>query len=564
MAFTGYDYSPGLSSLSQGISSIVDALKERAATEALMKSFNATVGGMGGAQPQMSLGSLGQSGQAPAPKPAMTLGGLGKGSASDAIAGIESGGRYDALGPVTKSGDRAYGKFQVMGANIPEWTREALGQPLTAQQFLASPEAQEAVFAKKFGDYEKKYGPEGAARAWFAGEGGMNDPNRKDILGTSVSDYARKFNAAYEGGGQARAAQPAPVQVAQAGGQPTGPSRQQVEQVRMLLANPATREVGKQLWAKMLSREVADPRDGLLKDLTIAEKQKALGAKDFKTVTDPETGTVYQYDPNNPTGTKTALTGAKKDQPTTDQRELIQVNEERQKAGLPALRLDEYKTAKARAGATTVNVGPSEGKFSEETGKALAKRFEELSTEGDVAATDLRALAELRRLGGTFETGGTAALQGWLAERGIAVGKNIDQIQAYGSLVDKLTPQQRVPGSGATSDFDAKMFKASLPGLIRTPGGNELIINTLESLASNRIERAAIAQRAQTGEITPKEAVAQLRKLQDDARAMSENVRNALAEQKRSGNIQMPGQSAPLGVGQTWSPGNGITIKRLN
>jgi hypothetical protein len=112
-----------------------------------------------------------------------------------AIARNESGGRYDLLGPRTGSGDQAYGKYQVMGANIPEWTRAALGRSLTPEQFLADPAAQEAVFSHRFGSYVDKYGPEGAAKAWFAGEGGMNNPNARDVLGTSVSDYARRFNA---------------------------------------------------------------------------------------------------------------------------------------------------------------------------------------------------------------------------------------------------------------------------------------------------------------------------------------------------------------------------------
>jgi len=42
----------------------------------------------------------------------------------------------------------------------------------------------------------KKYGsPEAAARAWFAGEGGMNNRGAKDVLGTSVQGYSDKFNA---------------------------------------------------------------------------------------------------------------------------------------------------------------------------------------------------------------------------------------------------------------------------------------------------------------------------------------------------------------------------------
>ena len=121
--------------------------------------------------------------------PAMAPGG---GQYAPAIAGIESGGRYDAVGPETGKG-RAYGKYQVMDFNIGPWTKEVLGQEMTPQQFAASPQAQDAVFNAKFGQYASKYGPEGAARAWFAGEEGMNDPNRKDILGTTVAQYGQKF-----------------------------------------------------------------------------------------------------------------------------------------------------------------------------------------------------------------------------------------------------------------------------------------------------------------------------------------------------------------------------------
>lgn len=114
---------------------------------------------------------------------------------ANSISNIESGGDYNLLGPVTKSGDRAYGKYQVMGSNIPEWTQDALGKKLTPSQFRSDPQAQDAVFQHKFGQYVDKYGPEGAARAWFAGEGGMNDLKRQDQLGTSVGAYGQKFMA---------------------------------------------------------------------------------------------------------------------------------------------------------------------------------------------------------------------------------------------------------------------------------------------------------------------------------------------------------------------------------
>jgi hypothetical protein len=108
------------------------------------------------------------------------------------ISRVESGGNYKALGPMVGK-DRAYGKYQVMGANIPSWTKEALGKSLTADEYLADQKAQDAVFNHRFGGYMKKYGAKGAARAWFAGEGGMNNRGAKDVLGTSVDAYERKF-----------------------------------------------------------------------------------------------------------------------------------------------------------------------------------------------------------------------------------------------------------------------------------------------------------------------------------------------------------------------------------
>ena len=80
-----------------------------------------------------------------------------------------------------------------MGNNVGPWTKEALGFSMTPAEFLANPEAQDAVFQFKFGQYVNKYGPEGAARAWFAGERGMNNPNAKDVLGTTVAAYGAKF-----------------------------------------------------------------------------------------------------------------------------------------------------------------------------------------------------------------------------------------------------------------------------------------------------------------------------------------------------------------------------------
>jgi hypothetical protein len=149
--------------------------------------------------PQSQPGGGGPSGGGPSgggPSGGGPSGGGPSGGGTDyqnAISRIESGGRYDLQGPVTSSGDRAYGKYQIMGENIPQWTRDALGRSMTPAEFLRNPLAQDRVFNHRFGSYVSKYGPGGAARAWFAGEGGMNNPNARDQLGTSVGSYERQF-----------------------------------------------------------------------------------------------------------------------------------------------------------------------------------------------------------------------------------------------------------------------------------------------------------------------------------------------------------------------------------
>ena len=87
-----------------------------------------------------------------------------------AISGVESGGNYGALGPSTRDGDRAYGKYQVMGKNVGPWTQEVLGVPMSAKDFLASPEAQEVVFKAKAGQLWQKYGNAAdVASVWHSG-----------------------------------------------------------------------------------------------------------------------------------------------------------------------------------------------------------------------------------------------------------------------------------------------------------------------------------------------------------------------------------------------------------
>lgn len=110
------------------------------------------------------------------------------------ISRIESGsanGNYRALGEKTRTGDRAYGRYQVMGNNIGPWTQQVLGRRLTPQEFLANPAAQDKVFDTIFGEAVQRYGEAGAASIWFTGSptpSGKSDPG-----GTVDHDYVAQY-----------------------------------------------------------------------------------------------------------------------------------------------------------------------------------------------------------------------------------------------------------------------------------------------------------------------------------------------------------------------------------
>lgn len=115
-----------------------------------------------------------------------------------AIQSIESGGNYGVVGPTHPKYGRALGAYQVMEANLPEWSQAALGRKVSADEFLGNKDLQDQIFNNRFGGYVSKYGnPQDAASAWFTGRPrNAQSGAAKDSLGTSGNVYVDKFNKA--------------------------------------------------------------------------------------------------------------------------------------------------------------------------------------------------------------------------------------------------------------------------------------------------------------------------------------------------------------------------------
>src|SRR5262245_7437328 len=114
---------------------------------------------------------------------------------------------YSLLGPKTRTGEQALGRYQVMPSSLADWGPKIFGRTVTPDEFLKDPKLQDQLYDAKMGEYVQRYGPVGAARAWFAGPGGMNNPNASDGYHT-VDWYARNFSNALDA--QQPQAQPQP------------------------------------------------------------------------------------------------------------------------------------------------------------------------------------------------------------------------------------------------------------------------------------------------------------------------------------------------------------------
>lgn len=141
--------------------------------------------------------------------------------------------------------------------------------------------------------------------------------------------------------------------------------------------------------------------------------------------------------------------------------------------------------------------------------------FGPMITEGVQAGQDLALVNRLGELLTTTGGGAGAALVQIAGNMGIQLGETADEVQAAQAIINYLTPRQRVPGSGATSDFDARMFSQSLPRLINQPGANELILNTMRGLAQHKVEMGRIATLVATGALTADQALAEIAALPD-------------------------------------------------
>lgn len=221
--------------------------------------------------------------------------------------------------------------------------------------------------------------------------------------------------------------------------------------------------------------------------------------------------------------------------------------------GKPTDDMREYEAAKAqgyqgtlqnwiisgrKAGASQTNIDMKpESAFDTEAAKAQAKRFDNIITEGDNASGMIANINALREIGAGLNTGKGAEIMASLGPYAEMAGVKIDglgEMQAYDAIVSRIAPSLRTPGVGAMSDYELRQFVKALPGLGKTPEGNAIIQNTLESVAQHKMEAARIASAVLNGEMTRQQGEKMIRELPDPWTLWKQNRDKVLTPEQKT------------------------------
>lgn len=498
----------------------------------------------------------------------------------DAIAGIESAGSgdYGAIGPTHPTMGRAMGRYQIMESNIGPWSLAALGREVTPDEFMANPQIQDAIFDHRFGGYLDQFGPEGAAQAWFAGPGGVGKTGRKDVLGTTVGDYGQMFMGALNG----PVAAPAGASTATNSAMPSIDPQALASALANPWLSPEQRSVLMTIYDQQV--QAGDPlrQIEVAKGMAELDKMNAPAPPPEELLTRMALLDAAGVDRNSPEGQTYLLTGK---MPGGGEEFTLSEGQTRfgpngeviaQGPAKPGYRpmtpqevtatpgLDpgkawqvspDGKIEQIGGGGVTVNNSiDGGGKFEEAFAKGDAETIGTVYDAGLAATRNLGRIDQLETLLQGAPSGMGGRLAQMAGEWGLAID-GTDAVQAAQAMINSLVPEQRPAGSGPMSDADLELFKQSLPRIINTPGGNQMIVDTMRAIAQYDAQGAEIVQRMRLPEGDPN------RLTRAEAFQMLQERQNPLSAFKGQAGA-VPATAAPAAGGGTTI--NGHTIKPVN
>lgn len=254
-----------------------------------------------------------------------------------------------------------------------------------------------------------------------------------------------------------------------------------------------------------------------------------------------------------------------------DQRELDQeIEREKRKAEASKLRdmtpeeiaarpgLDPKKAYQMAPDGKITPIGGDGQQIINNVGGELPGGLKELGTQEGKAWSGYQQQAA--SAGSTMRDIATLEELSKIAPQGPIVGRLVQQFPgisnagaAFQSVIKRVAPTLRAPGSGATSDIEYQGMLDSLASLSNQPGGNALILQMMKDKAALDIERGDVIDAIANGPsveggITPAEGRKRLREI--NSRKIMSPQMQALIDQeaergKKGGSGSSGGKTAP-------------------
>jgi hypothetical protein len=205
----------------------------------------------------------------------------------------------------------------------------------------------------------------------------------------------------------------------------------------------------------------------------------------------------------------------------------------------------DFLTFKKPRGTTVNNILPGQipdTKLREGLDKAEGDLWVEYKKAGSVSGQNAQDFAVLDEL---LQLAPQGPITGRLAAAFPGVSSAGDAVQ---SIVKRIAPTLRAPGSGSTSDIEYQGMLQSLPALANQPEANMMILSIMKAKADLNVQRADIITQYQTGEIDASTARKEIAKL-DRVSIMTPEMKKALlgisGPSSEKGDLQPP---APEGI----------------
>lgn len=298
------------------------------------------------------------------------------------------------------------------------------------------------------------------------------------------------------------------------GGQPQQPQAD-LGTIAELLSNPYASAGDKAILGAMLQRQMdaSDPMRAM-------EMERArLELEQMRTPQAPEELTTRRalaaeagLQPGTPEYRSYMATGdlPKGETPTGLMREYDMAVSQGYKGTIQQYQID---LKKAGASNTTVTVGGEAGvpADEEELRKKLGgKEGEAWSGYLDAGAVSAGTAQDMQLMDQLIDLAPTGPLQGRMVEMFPGIS---DAGAAFQSVVSRVAPTLRAPGSGATSDIEYDGMVKSLPALKNRPEANRAISSMMKAKAQINMDRAAVVSAYQNNEISAADARKQLQEI---------------------------------------------------